>query len=63
MKQAGASEDSNLLKLAKALTEALNQSAEGRAALSKYNLSIANSEVGVIGDHAHIEGGIHFNRK
>jgi internalin A len=31
--------------------------------LQKYNLHIENSEVGVIGDHTHIEGGIHFGGK
>jgi hypothetical protein len=63
IEQARATEDTDLMKLAKVLTEALSQSAEGRAALSKYNVTIENSDVGVIGDHAHIEGGMHFGKQ
>lgn len=63
MKQAGAVGDRDLLKLSAALAEALDQSDAGRAALAKYNISIENAEIGVIGDGAHIEGGIHFGKK
>jgi hypothetical protein len=61
--QVQAVSDSDLLKLTEALVEALKKSEEGRAALSKYNVTIADSDVGVIGDHTHIEGGLHFGKK
>ncbi|BBO84659.1 hypothetical protein DSCO28_52250 [Desulfosarcina ovata subsp. sediminis] len=61
IRQVQAAADKDLIERAQALTDALNQSAEGRAALSKYNVTIDNSEVGVIGDHAHVDGGIHFH--
>jgi polyisoprenoid-binding protein YceI len=63
LEQAGAAEDTELQKLAAALVEALRQSEEGQAALAKYQVSISNSEVGVVGDHARVSGGIHFGRK
>ena len=63
IQQTQAFTDKDLIRLAQALTEALNQSTEGRTALSKYNVTVENSEVGVIGDHAHVEGGIHFGKK
>lgn len=33
------------------------------AALAKYKVHIENSQVGVVGDNAHVEGGMHFGKK
>ena len=63
VEQVGAGTDNELLNLAAALTEALKQSADGRAALSKFSVTMENSQVGVIGDGAHVGGGIHFGEK
>ncbi len=50
-----------ILKAAEALKHALEQTREGRAAVSKYILNIQGSEVGVIGDGARV-GKIHFGK-
>lgn len=63
IEQVQASADSDLLKLAGDLTAALQKTAEGRAVLAKYQVNIQNSEVGVVGDHTRVEGGIHFGDK
>lgn len=55
---ADAGQDEELLKAAQALQEALQGTPEGKAAVSKYH--IVDSEVGIAGDHAKVEGGIHF---
>lgn len=60
VKQAQADQDPELLKLAQALTAALEQNETAQQALGKYNLHIKGGQIGNIGDHAHIEGGIHF---
>jgi hypothetical protein len=49
-----------VLEAVEVLKQALEQTPEGREAVSKYILNIQNSEVGVIGDNATVEGGIHF---
>jgi len=51
-------QDPELAKLAQALLDALKATDEGQQAIAKYN--IQNSQIGVAGDHAHVEGGIHF---
>jgi hypothetical protein len=51
--------DPELVKLAQALIEALKSTAEGQETVSKYH--IEGGQVGIIGDNAHIEGGIHFH--
>ena len=50
----------DVLKAVEALKQALEQTAEGREAVSKYILNVQNSQVGVIGDNATVKGGIHF---
>ncbi len=57
---AGADQDEELVQLAQALLEALKSTAEGRAAVSKYQVDVAGGQVGVVGDQTHVEGGIHF---
>ena len=52
--------DPELVKLAQALVEALKETPKGQEAVSKYNIQVQDSQIGVIGDHAHIEGGIRF---
>lgn len=44
------------------LKQALESSSEGRKIISKYNLNIQNSEVGIIGDRAKV-GKIDFGKK
>lgn len=63
IEQADAAADKDLLKLAEALMAALQKTTEGRSALSKYNVRIENSQVGIVGDNAHVEGGLHFGDK
>ncbi len=53
-------EDTELLKLAEILAKALQNTAEGRDALKTTNIKVANSQVGVNGDSANINGGIHM---
>lgn len=48
---------------AKTLQQALERTPEGREAFAKYVLNIQNSQVGQIGDHATVHGGIHFGVK
>jgi hypothetical protein len=55
-----AAQDPELLALAERLIAALEETAAGKQALSKYNIQVQDSKVGVIGDHTHVEGGIHF---
>jgi len=54
--------DAELVKLAQALLHALKDSPGGEEALNKYHIEAHDSEIGVIGDDAHIEGGIHFGK-
>ncbi len=63
MEQVQAAADNDLLKLAAALIVALEKSNEGRAALAKYKVHIENSQVGIVGDNAHVEGEMHFGKK
>ncbi len=60
METAKADDDPELQQLTQALMEALKSTPEGNKAVSKYNIQIQNGEVGVIGDHADVKGGIHF---
>jgi hypothetical protein len=60
--EAELAQDEELVALAQALLEALEETPQGQEALSKYNVQITNSKVGVIGDDAHIEGGIKFGK-
>ncbi len=57
---AQAVQDLELVKLTQALIDALKETEKGQKTLGKYNINVQNSEIGNIGDHAHIPGGIHF---
>jgi hypothetical protein len=63
IQQVNGAADNDLLRLAEALTAALKQTDEGKEALKKYKVTIQDSQVGVVGDNAQVEGGIHFGRK
>lgn len=58
-----ADKDDEILKAVQALKDALKQSPQGQQAMAKYNIQMQNSQTGVIGDNAHIEGGINFGKK
>ncbi len=62
VEQVDAAEDKELQELAQTLLEALQDTSAGQAAVSKYNIQATDSEIGVIGDDAKIEGGIHFGQ-
>jgi hypothetical protein len=58
VEQTQAAQDPELVKLAQALLDALKDTDAGQQAISKYN--VQDSQAGVIGDRAHVEGGVHF---
>jgi hypothetical protein len=60
VKQADADKDPELESLAEKLLVALEESKQGQQALRKYDIQVSGGQIGVIGDHAHIEGGIRF---
>jgi hypothetical protein len=53
--------DAELIVLAKRLLDAINEKGAGPASSTKYHLQVPRGQVGVIGEHVHIEGGIHFH--
>ena len=57
---AKANDDAQLQQLAEALIEALKSTPEGKAAVSRYQIDASGAQIGVIGDEAKVEGGIHF---
>ncbi len=61
--EANLAQDEELMKQAQELIAALKETAEGEQALSRYNIQMQNSQVGVIGDNAEVSGGIHFGSK
>ena len=48
------------VKIAQELIKALNSTETGREVIAKFQIDAKDAQVGVIGDQAHIEGGIHF---
>ncbi len=56
-----AHKDADITALAQQLIKALQATESGRTALAKYQVDAAGAHVGVIGDGARIEGGIHFH--
>ena len=59
---AKAADDPELQELAQALIEALKSTPEGEKAVGKYQVDVSGGQVGVIGDDAKVEGGIHFGK-
>jgi hypothetical protein len=55
-----AAQDPELHALAERLVVALEKTQAGQQALGKYNVQVHGGQVGVIGDNAHVEGGMHF---
>lgn len=55
-----AAEDPQLQQLAQDLMEALKSTTQGEQALVKYQIDVTGGQVGIIGDNAKVEGGIHF---
>jgi hypothetical protein len=60
--QAKAAEDAELRELAQALLDALESTPEGKQAVGKYQIDARGAQVGVIGDDARVEGGLHFHQ-
>ncbi len=60
VEQVNAAQDPELRALAERLVAALEESKAGQQALGKYNIQMKDSQVGVIGNNARIEGGIRF---
>lgn len=56
-------DESELLTLANQLIGALKETAAGRQAVAKFQVDAKGAQVGVIGDHAKVEGGLHFGAK
>jgi hypothetical protein len=63
IEQENAAEDEELVKLAQTLLGALKETPKGQEAVSKYNIQMHDSQVGVVGDNAEVSGGIHFGSK
>ena len=57
---ANLAQDEELVRQAQGLIAALEETKAGQQALGKYNVQVQDSQVGVIGDHTKVEGGIHF---
>jgi len=57
---ADANLDSDILKVAQKLTEALQSAETGRKAIARFQVDARNAQIGIIGDRAKVEGGIHF---
>ena len=55
-----ADQDSEILEITRELIKALNSTEAGRKAIAKFQVDAKGAQVGVIGDQAHVEGGIHF---
>ncbi len=63
VESANADKDLEILSTVQALVDAVMNTPQGQEVISKYNLNIRGSDVGVIGDKADIKGGIHFGKK
>jgi hypothetical protein len=63
MSNANIDKESEPQELASQLIAALKETQAGRAAVAKFQIDAKGAQVGVIGDHATIEGGIHFGEK
>ncbi len=60
--QVKAADNHELKELAQTLIIALKSTSEGKKALSKYHVDAAGSQIGIIGDDANVQGGIHFGK-
>lgn len=55
-----ADKDSDLIKIAQQLVQALKETEQGRQVVAKYQIDAKGAQVGVMGDRAKVEGGMHF---
>ena len=62
IEQVNATADDDLLKLMRDLANALAKTPEGRAGMAKFNVVTKDSQVGIVGNNAHVEGGIHSHK-
>ena len=60
MEAQGVAKDPGIVIIADRLAKALKGTEAGRVALAKFQIQLKDAQVGVVGDKAHIEGGIHF---
>ena len=58
--ETGADKAPEILKAMEVFKQVLGSTPEGQKVITKYNLNITGSQVGVVGAHSKIEGGIHF---
>ncbi|MCI5156879.1 MAG: hypothetical protein D3906_00260 [Candidatus Electrothrix sp. AUS1_2] len=58
IKAAKVHEDADLIRAAETLLAALNSTPTGQQVVAKYGVNVTNA--GVVGENAHVEGGIHF---
>lgn len=59
----GGGQDKEIMDAVKALKQAMEKTPEDCRILAEYNLDIKDSQIGIIGDNAHVEGGMHFGNK
>jgi hypothetical protein len=55
VEQVDAEEDPELQQLSQELLKALEETSQGKEALSKYNIQATDSQIGIIGDHAQVD--------
>jgi hypothetical protein len=60
MVQEKADQDSELMSFARQLIQEFKETEQGRQAMAKYQVDARGSQIGVVGDEAKVEGGIHF---
>ncbi len=59
----GGGQDSEIMEAVKALTQEMARTPEGRQILARNNIDITDSQTGIIGDNASVEGGMNFGSK
>ena len=60
--QAKATDDPQLQELAQALIEALKSTPKGAEEVSKFKIDARSAQIGIMGDDAKVEGGMHFGK-
>jgi hypothetical protein len=61
--ESGVDNEEGIIKGAYTLIAALKETTEGKKIIDGFHLDITNSQIGIIGDNAKIEGGVHFGKK
>ncbi len=57
---AKAADDPQLQKLAQELIQALKSTPEGEKVVGKFQIDATGAQIGIVGDNAKVEGGMHF---